>query len=118
LNHLGYLLADRGRALDEAIRLVERALVTEPGNPSYLDSLGWAHFRRGDFNEAEKYLSPAAEQLPDNSVVQDHLGDVLAGQGRWLDAIEAWTRALAGDGDIDTVAVEQKVRDARSRALR
>ena len=118
LNHLGYLLADRGRALDEAIRLVERALVAEPGNPSYLDSLGWAHFRRGDFGEAEKYLAPAAEQLPGNSVVQDHLGDALAGQGRWLDAIAAWTRALAGEGSIDTVAIEQKVRDARSRIPR
>jgi len=118
LNHLGYLLADRGRALDEAVRLVERALVAEPGNPSYLDSLGWAHFRRGDFSEAEKHLSPAADQLPNNSVVQDHLGDVLAGQGRWLDAIAAWTRALAGDAGIDREAVEQKVRDARSNVPR
>jgi tetratricopeptide (TPR) repeat protein len=118
MNHLGYLLADRGRALDEAIRLVERALAAEPGNPSYLDSLGWAHFRRGDFSEAERYLAPAAEQLPGNSVVQDHLGDVLAGQGRWLDAIAAWTRALAGDGGVDGAVVEQKVRDARSEVSR
>ncbi|MDA1184029.1 MAG: tetratricopeptide repeat protein [Acidobacteria bacterium] len=118
MNHLGYLLADRGKALDEAIRLVERALDADPGNPSYLDSLGWAHFRRGDFEEAEKYLLPAAEQLPGNAVVQDHLGDVLAGQGRWLDAIAAWTRALEGNGGIDTAAIEQKVRDARSRVPR
>ena len=118
LNHLGYLLATRGRALDEAIRLVERALVVEPGNPSYLDSLGWAHFRRGDFSEAEKYLSPAAEQLPRNAVVQDHLGDAFAGQGRWLDAIAAWTRALAGDGGIDRGVVEMKVQEARSKIPR
>ena len=118
LNHLGYLLATRGRALDEAIRLVERALVVEPGNPSYLDSLGWAHFRRGDFREAEKYLSPAAEQLPRNAVVQDHLGDAFAGQGRWLDAIAAWTRALAGDGGIDRGVVEMKVQEARSKIPR
>ena len=118
LNHLGYLLANRGRALDEAVRLVERALVAEPGNPSYLDSLGWAHFRRGDFSEAEKYLSLAAEQLPRNAVVQDHLGDALAGQGRWLDAIAAWTRALAGEGGIDRGVAEQKVQDARSKIPR
>ena len=118
MNHLGYLLANRGRALDEAVRLVERALVAEPGNPAYLDSLGWAHFRRGDFGEAEKYLSPAAEQLPRNAVVQDHLGDALAGQGRWLDAIGAWTRALEGEGGIDRGVVEQKVRDARSKLPR
>jgi tetratricopeptide (TPR) repeat protein len=118
LNYLGYLLANRGRSLDEAVRLVERALTAEPGNPSYLDSLGWAHFRRGNLDEAEKYLSPAAEQLPRNAVVQDHLGDVLARRGRWADAINAWTRALAGDGGIDRAQVEKKIQDARTRVTR
>ena len=118
LNYLGYLLADRDRSLDEAVRLVQRALEAEPGNPSYLDSLGWAHFRRGDFTEAEKYLSPAASQLPRNSVVQDHLGDVLAGQRRWGDAIAAWTRALDGDGRIDRAAIDRKIQDARSQVPR
>ena len=118
LNYLGYLLANKGRALDEAVRLVQRALDAEPGNPAYLDSLGWAHFRRGDFGEAEKYLSPAAEQLPRNAVVQDHLGDVLARQGRWQDAIAAWTRALAGEGGIDRAGVDRKIQDARGRIPR
>jgi len=118
LNYLGYLLANRGRSLDEAVRLVERALVAEPGNPAYLDSLGWAHFRRGNLDEAEKYLSPAAQQLPRNAVVQDHLGDVLARQGRWAEAINAWTRALAGDGGIDRAVVEKKITDARVRLPR
>jgi tetratricopeptide (TPR) repeat protein len=118
LNYLGYLLANRGRSLDEAVRLVERALVAEPGNPSYLDSLGWAHFRRGSLEDAEKYLTPAAEQLPRNAVVQDHLGDVLARRGRWADAINAWTRALAGDGGIDRMAVEKKIQDAKAKIPR
>jgi tetratricopeptide (TPR) repeat protein len=118
LNYLGYLLANRGRSLDEAVSLVERALVAEPGNPAYLDSLGWAHFRRGNLDEAEKYLSPAAEQLPRNAVVQDHLGDVLARRGRWADAIAAWSRALQGDGGIDRGVVEKKIQDARSKIPR
>jgi tetratricopeptide (TPR) repeat protein len=118
LNYLGYLLANRGRSLDEAVRLVERALVAEPGNPAYLDSLGWAHFRRGNMEEAEKYLAPAAEQLPRNAVVQDHLGDVLARRGRWADAIVAWMRALNGDGGIDRVVVEKKIQDARTKIQR
>src|SRR5688572_5195527 len=118
LNYLGYLLANQGRSLDEAVRLVERALVAEPGNPAYLDSLGWAHFRRGNMEEAEKYLAPAAEQLPRNAVVQDHLGDVLARRGRWADAIVAWMRALNGDGGIDRVVVEKKIQDARTKIPR
>lgn len=119
LNYLGYLLADKGRQLDEAVRLVQRALDAEPGNPSFLDSLGWAHFRRGDLVQAERFMAPAAQQLPRNSVIQDHLGDILAGQGRWSEAIAAWTRALDGDtGDVDRAVVEKKLSDARTRVSR
>ena len=115
LNHLGYMLAEDGRQLDEAVRLVQRALDIDPGNPYYLDSLGWAHFRRGDLQAAEKYLSPAAAQLPRNAEVQDHLGELLARQGRWQDAIAAWNRALEGEGEVDRGTLEKKIRDARSR---
>ncbi|NOT25145.1 MAG: tetratricopeptide repeat protein [Acidobacteria bacterium] len=118
LNYLGYLLADRGRGLDEAVRLVQRALEVDPGNPSYLDSLGWAHFRRGDLQEAERYLTPAAEQLPRNAVIQDHLGDVFARMGRWSDAIASWTRALDGEGGVTRAVIEKKIEDARSKIPR
>jgi tetratricopeptide (TPR) repeat protein len=119
LNYLGYLLAERGRQLDEAVRLVERALDLEPGNPYYLDSLGWAHFRRGDLDAAEKYLAPAAQKLPRNAEVQNHLGDLLARRGRWAEAIDAWTRALDGDGgDVDRGEVRKKIDDARTRLPR
>jgi Flp pilus assembly protein TadD len=114
LNYLGYLLADRGQQLDEAIRLVRRALDIEPNNPNYLDSLGWAYFRRGDYDQAEKYLAPAAQQMPRNSTVQEHMGDILAKRGRWQDAIAAWTRALQADGtDVNRAALEKKINDAR-----
>jgi len=116
LNYLGYLLADRGQQLDEAIRLVRRALDIEPNNPNYLDSLGWAYYRRGDYDQAEKYLAPAAQQMPRNATVQEHFGDILAKRGRWSDAIAAWNRALQGDeGDIDKAAVEKKISEARGK---
>ena len=117
LNYLGYLLADRGQQLDEAIRLVRRALDIEPDNPNYLDSLGWAYFRRGDLDQAERYLMPAAQQLPRNSTIQDHLGDVHAKRGRWEDAIAAWTRALqTADTDASKATIEKKISDARGKA--
>ena len=119
LNYLGYLLAERGRQLDEAVRLIERALDLDAGNPYYLDSLGWAHFRRGDLDAAEKYLAPAAQKLPRNAEVQNHLGDLLARRGRWADAIAAWTRALDGDsGDVDRGEVQKKIADAKARLPR
>ena len=116
LNYLGYLLAVRGEQLDEAIQLVQRALKEDPDNGAYLDSLGWAYFRRGSLDEAEKYLVAAVKQLPENSEIQDHLGDLFARRGRLADAVGAWTRALAGDGqDIDKDAIEKKISGAKGK---
>lgn len=116
LNYLGYMLAERGQQLDEAVRLVRRALDIEPDNPSFLDSLGWAYFRQGNAEEAERYLAPAAEKLPKNSVIQDHMGDVLARRGKMQEAIAAWTRALDGDGgEIDRAVIQRKIEQARPR---
>jgi tetratricopeptide (TPR) repeat protein len=116
LNYLGYMLADRTDRHGEAVELIERALKTEPDNPAYLDSLGWALFKQGKANEAAAPLSRAAAALPANSVIQDHHGDVLAQQGKWAEAVAAWQRALAGDGEsIDAAAIDKKIRDGRRR---
>ena len=119
MNHLGYLLANRGEQLDEAVALVRRALAADPDRPEYLDSLGWAHFKKGELNEAMKYLSAAAAKLPSNSEVQDHLGDVHARRGSLQEAIAAWTKALAGDGQgIEKAAVERKLEEAKRKLPR
>ena len=116
LNYLGYLLAQNGKNLDEAITLVNRALQAEPGRGEYLDSLGWAYYKQGNLNEAEKYLSQAAQKLPDHPEILDHLGDVYAKRGRWQEAIDAWTRALANkDASVEPAAVQRKIDDARGR---
>ena len=116
LNSLGYMFAERGERLDEAVTLVQRALKVDPGNPSYLDSLGWAFFKQGQLQQAEAPLSEAAAKSPENSVIQDHLGDLRFRQQRFADAVIAWERALSGDGEsIDRAAIEKKLQDARSR---
>jgi tetratricopeptide (TPR) repeat protein len=116
LNSLGYLLADHGQRLDEAVDLVERALKVEPGNPSFLDSLGWAYYQQGKLDRADPPLTEAASKVPASSVIQDHLGDLRFKQQRFADAASAWERSLAGDGEsIDRAAIEKKMRDARAR---
>jgi tetratricopeptide (TPR) repeat protein len=118
LNYLGYLLASRGEReqLDEAVRLVQKALEAEPENGAYLDSLGWAYFRKGDLDNAEKYLVSAAQKLPENSEIQDHLGDLQARRNRWSEAIAAWNKALTGDGqDVQKAAIEKKISNAKSK---
>ncbi|MGE4056514.1 MAG: tetratricopeptide repeat protein, partial [Vicinamibacterales bacterium] len=96
LNYLGYMFADRGERLAESVDLIKRALAVDPDNGSYLDSLGWAYFKDGQFSLAEEYLRRAADQMSSNSVVQDHLGDVLFSLKRYKEAVEAWQRSLAG----------------------
>ena len=105
--------------LDEAVDLVQRALKVDPGNPSFLDSLGWAYFQQGKIDLADPPLTQAAGKLPASSTVQDHLGDLRFKQQRYADAVAAWEKSLAGDGDsIDRTRVEKKVRDARARVKR
>jgi tetratricopeptide (TPR) repeat protein len=107
---------DRGQRLDEAVRLLESALRSQPGNPSMLDSLGSALLKQGNLDGADKPLTEAAAQLPGSSAVQDHLGDLRFRQARYAEAVDAWERALKGDGE-ETLRVEigKKLRDARTR---
>ncbi len=116
LNYLGYMLVERGERLDESVDLITRALALDPQNGSYLDSLGWAYFKQNRLELAEEPLRQASEQLPENSVVQDHWGDLLFRLGRYTAAIEAWQRALSGDAaTVDLRAVESKIEDAEAR---
>ena len=119
LNYLGYMLADRGLRLDESVALLERAIEQDPHNGSYLDSLGWAYFKLERLDLAEPPLRAAGDQLRNNSVVQEHLGDLLSRLGRDAEAIEAWERSLAGDREeIESDAIERKINDARRRTGR
>jgi len=116
LNYLGYMLAERGERLDESVSYLKKALQVEPGNPSYLDSLGWAYFKADKLDLAETNLKSAADQLKTNSVIQEHYGEVLFKLGRFDEAIAAWSRALAGDGDsIDKAEVDKKIKAAKQK---
>ena len=116
MNSLSYMLAEKGLRLPEAVDLAERAVKIEPENPSYLDTLAWALFKDGRAEEAAAPMSKAAAVLTGSSVIQDHHGDVLEKRGRPAEAVAAWQRALAGDGEqIDRAAIEKKIKAARAR---
>jgi tetratricopeptide (TPR) repeat protein len=116
LNYLGYMYADHGTRLDEAVKLLSQAVEIDPYNGSYLDSLGWAYFKKGAFDKARGYLLKAGEQLPRNSVVQEHVGDLLFAMHDNPGAVAAWQRALAGDGrSIDKAAIEKKIEQAKKK---
>jgi tetratricopeptide (TPR) repeat protein len=94
LNFIGYTLADHGEQLDEAERLVRRALAIHPDSGAYLDSLGWVQFRRGDMVRATGTLERAVELEPDEPAILEHLGDAYGGVSRRDAAVNAYRRAL------------------------
>ena len=119
LNSLGYMFAERGQRLEEAVTLVERALAVDPGNGAYLDSLGWAYYKLNRLDEAEGPLKEASKLLPNVSVIQSHLGDLLSKRGEHQEAIDAWQRALDGDGDsVSRSELDDKIRSARQKLVR
>ncbi len=116
LNYLGYMLANRGMKLPEALALVDRALVVEPGNPAFLDSRGWALFKIGRTADAEAPLRQAATALGGSSVIQFHFAEVLAALGKRDEAASRLEQALKGDGvDLDRAAVERRLAQVRRR---
>lgn len=75
LNYLAYTLAESGNDLDEAEELALRALDLQPNDGYILDTVGWVYFKKGNFEEAIRYLEAAFKQKPSESVIAEHLGD-------------------------------------------
>jgi tetratricopeptide (TPR) repeat protein len=97
-NYLGYMWADHNMNLDEAETMIKRALEMEPGNASYLDSLGWVEFRKGKFDQALNNLLLAAKTADhDDPVIFEHIGDAYFKLNRIPEALESWHKALALD---------------------
>jgi tetratricopeptide (TPR) repeat protein len=99
LNYLGYMWAEDGRNLNEAVVLVDRAVAQEPDNGAYVDSLGWAHFQLGNDTEARELLERAARLLPEDPVILEHLGDVYSRSGDAQRARRSYERALELAGE-------------------
>jgi tetratricopeptide (TPR) repeat protein len=110
-NDLGYLWADQNKNLDEAEKLVRKALEldaqqrkagsgvsldSDRDNAAYVDSLGWVLFRKGDLATARRELERAVKLSGgnDDPVVLDHLGDVCFRLKETERAGQVWKKAL------------------------
>ena len=113
-NYLGYMWADKGVRLDEAYALLQKAVAREPRNGAYLDSLGWACFRLGKIEAAERNLAEAHRRDPDDPTIEEHLGDLQQRRGDVAGAIAHWERALQLKPD-EPDKIQKKLAESRAR---
>jgi tetratricopeptide (TPR) repeat protein len=110
LNYLGYSWIDRGENLDRGLKMIEKAVELRPEDGYIVDSLGWAHYRLGDYPSAVQYLEKAIELVPEDPTINDHLGDAYWQSGRPSEARFQWRRALQfGPEEEDIKPIEAKL---------
>jgi tetratricopeptide (TPR) repeat protein len=98
MNALGYMLTVHTDRLDEARKLVTRALEITPEDAAAIDSLGWIEFRQGRHGEARRLLEKAFSKVKDPEIAA-HLGEVLWTLGARDEARAIWEAALTRDPD-------------------
>ena len=126
LNYLGYMLADRGIKLPEALRFLRKAVDLDPMSGAYLDSLGWVYFKMGEYELAEENLRHAIERDQADPTVHEHMGDLYEKTGRIRQATAQWEQALAGlsksaSADVEPgeiTRLQHKLEAARTRLAR
>ncbi len=92
LNALGYTLIDLTDRLEEGTRYIERALALRPNDPYILDSMGWAHYKLGNYRSAVEFLEKAIARR-DDPVMAAHLGEVYWTLGKTRKARRIWNQA-------------------------
>ena len=110
LNYLGYSFVDRGENLEEALDMIQRAVKAQPESGAITDSLAWAYFRLGRYQDAVAPMERASLLEPVDPIVTDHLGDVYWAVGRKLEARFQWHRALSfGPEEKEATRIRKKL---------
>lgn len=114
-NAVGYTYADLGIELEQAEKLIRRALALEPGNMAILDSMAWVLYRRGDFKGARHYIDRSIEAADGDldAVIADHAGDIYNSLRHYDRAVRFWKKALrAPGGSVNPSEIRQKIKAA------
>ncbi len=97
MNYLAYSWVDQNINIDEAFKMLTKAVELAPRDGMIIDSLGWAYYRMGRYEDAVRELEKAVELKPGDSTINDHLGDAYWKVGRKLEAKFQWDHAKNSD---------------------
>ena len=110
LNYLGYTWVDKGLHLEKAQSMLRKAVEARRNNGAIADSLGWAYYKLGKYDEAVELLERAVTLEPSEAVIVEHLGDAYWQVGRKREARFQWNRAMKWPSDeVDIDAVREKL---------
>ena len=110
LNYLGYSWVDQNINIDEAFGMLRRAVELNPRDGMIIDSLGWAYYRLGQYEDAVRELEKAVELKSGDAVINDHLGDAYWHVGRKLEAKFQWQHAKDSSPEPDDLKkIEEKL---------
>jgi Flp pilus assembly protein TadD len=110
LNYLGYSWVDQGLNLEEAFKMLRRAVELRPNDGYIVDSLGWAHFKLGQYDKATETLEKAINLKPADPILNDHLGDAYWRVNRRIEAHFQWNHARdMGPDPEDLPAILKKI---------
>jgi tetratricopeptide (TPR) repeat protein len=111
LNYLGYSWVDMNINLEEGLGMIRKAVDLRPDDGYIVDSLGWAYYRLGRFEDAVSELERAVELKAADPTINDHLGDAYWRAGRKLEAIFQWRTSLTmKPEEADIPKIKEKIR--------
>jgi Flp pilus assembly protein TadD len=108
MNYLGYSWVDKNMNLKEALEMIQKAVDLRPSDGYIVDSLGWAYYKLGRFDDAVRELERAVSLKPEDPVLNDHLGDAYWRVGRKLEATFQWSYARDLKPEPDVLASVQE----------
>lgn len=99
LNYYGYSLLEKKKDFEKAKKMILQALELSNWQHGYIiDSLAWAHYLNGNYEEAEKFIEQAYIKSPNEAEVYDHYGDILWKKNKVIQARHVWNNALSLQG--------------------
>lgn len=117
LNYLGYSWVEQKANLSEAMAMIRKAVQLRPNDGYIVDSLGWAYYRLGDYEQAVEHLERAVQLQPDDPTINDHLGDAFWQVGRRIEARFQWQHALEMGAEPEQAAkIERKLKEGLAPA--